>query len=106
MITYTWVFESFECVDYEELKNVVKVIRWHLIGADGDYSSTVLGVTTVEDVNPDSFITFENITEEKAMEWISYYENIPAIKSDITSHINNQKNVEVLSSLSPPWIVV
>jgi len=106
MITYTWVFDSFECVNYNNMQNVVKIIHWHLIGVNENYSSTALGLTILDDADPATFISFENITEEKAIEWISYYEDIPAVKKNIVSDLNNQQTSSEIISLSPPWIVV
>lgn len=102
MITYSWFIDDLQCTDENELVNVVKVIHWRLIGADGDFSHTVYGVTIIEEPDPVTFIQFSNLTQENVIEFISKYENVPALKSEIVNSINNQKQIQLVS-LSPPW---
>jgi len=103
MINYTWKFETFDCVDIDELKNVIKIIRWDLTGSSGAAAHTVYGVTSTEDPNPANFMQFEDLTEEIAIEWVTKYEDIISIKNKIINNINNQLQVTMVS-LSPPWI--
>ena len=102
MINYSWIVDDLQCANENGLSNVVKVIHWRLIGADGSFSYTIIGVTVIEEPDPVTFIQFSNLTEDKVIEFISAYENIPALKSDINNNINNQKQIQLVS-LSPPW---
>lgn len=109
-MTYTWKITNIAVKDSGSLKNVVVQTHWQKIGKDEDgYEGIYLGATPfdISQVNPDSFINAEDLTEEQVLGWIKariassdIYE--ARINKEIQNMIDDKKNVT--RPYSPSWL--
>ncbi len=103
-IVYTWNFPEFEVIIEQENKtNIVKNIHWILVGKDGSYEATNYGSVALDPPVSQSFVEFENLTEEIVLSWIENKLDVESIKVNIENSINKQKN-PVMQTLTPPWL--
>lgn len=102
-INYTWHFGPFECVPkLDSLNNVVEKIHWRLVGSVEEYSIEANGSVTLENAQSESFILFQELTEEIVIEWVTSKLGMDVIYADIERQldilVNPRKTV-----LSAPW---
>lgn len=71
-ITYAWSFPKFEVMpSLDGLTDVVKRIHWTLTGTDADgNSASESGVANLGKPDGDSFLAFDDLTEEQVIEWV------------------------------------
>lgn len=107
-MTYTWKIESMYVKSFNELSNVVVRVQWRKIGTDTDGSTgSYMGITTFDPtlVSSDSFIQYDDLTEEAVLAWIiagipeGPMANIDANIQDIADY---NKNPEVNKRM--PWV--
>ena len=73
-MNYTWSIKCLGLRDYGEFKNVVVNVNWTKTGTNdlgiiGYYGSTS-ELIIPEAFNSDTFITYENLTEELLLTWV------------------------------------
>ena len=105
-INYTWHFGPFECVPkLNSLNNVVEKIYWRLYGSVEDHTAEANGIVTLETVQTESFILFQELTEEIVKEWVTSRLGMDIIYADIERQldilVNPRKTV-----LNAPWTLV
>lgn len=105
MNTYTWQIKNLEYVKSDNGQtNVVTNIHWKLLGSDGTHSSEVFGIQFVAFNAENSFVRYEDLTEEIVIKWlISVFEKeqIDRFKASIDAAIETQVNPVSGSGL--PW---
>ena len=105
MKTYTWQIKNLEyVVSDNDQTNVVTNIHWKLVGSNGTHSSEVSGVQFVAFNAENSFVKYEDLTEEIVIAWlISVFEEeqIDGFKASIDAAIEAQVNPVSGSGL--PW---
>lgn len=75
-VEYTWEIGpmdvSNEITDDEtnDLEDVIRAIHWKFTGATEDTEAWIYGSAALEPVDAATWIAFENVTEEKALEWV------------------------------------
>ena len=70
MITYNWNCKTVDVHPKEkEQTNVVYNVHWIVTGVDGDYSATNIGTQIVPLSEGDTFIPFEDLTNEIVVGW-------------------------------------
>jgi hypothetical protein len=94
MNTYSWDCKTVDTYPTQgELTDVVYNVHWRLSGTDttGEHSATVIGTQTltVEDIQPEGFISFEALTHEQVIEWIEEAMGEDRV-ADLKSSIDNQ----------------
>ena len=99
--TYSWQIRNmkyeFGPVPPDDHTDVVVRIDWTLkaTSADGDYTASVLGVSTLA-IDPEAeWIPYEDITEEQAVEWVENElgpDGVAGTKSGLDGNIANQQN--------------
>ena len=109
-ITYTWKLTSLKNRQDSELGAVVLQTYWQKIGTDEEGNSGSFSGATPFDpknINKDSFVPFNQLTEEIVLNWIkavvtgSYEEHV---NEQILRQINEKKNPIVdVSENSFPW---
>jgi len=113
-INYTWKITSVSKTNDEGLENVIIGTRWECEGTDtaDNISGKFIGATPfqISSVNPDTFINYSELTEEKVLGWIknavsgsstSYWDHITErIEKDIKSKRNIVTNVD---NFDLPW---
>ena len=96
MITYNWNCKTVDVHPKEkEQTNVVYSVHWIVTGVDGDYSATNIGTQIVPLSEGDTFIPFEDLTNEIVVGWTKEAmgeEQVKAIETSIASQIEEEIN--------------
>jgi hypothetical protein len=105
-IIYTWDCRTVDCYPTKdeqgvELDDVVYNIHWRLTGTEAvdtkTYSATVIGTQTVkaDDIDPDTFVPFEDLTNEIATGWCTAAmgaEQVTNLETSVANQIASQIN--------------
>ena len=96
MITYDWNCKTVDVHPQEEGEtNVVYNVHWIVTGVDGDYSATNIGTQIVPLSEGDTFIPFEDLTNEIVVGWTKEAmgeEQVAQIEATIAAAIEDQIN--------------
>lgn len=104
-IDYTWSFPQFDCIPSKDgLTNIVKTIHWRLDGTNGQFSCGAYGTVALADPDADSFVAYENITPQWAIDAVMSCEgfDLDEIKSAIANNIAAQANPPSIP-MKPPF---
>ena len=102
-ITYTWKFPQLICYPTKDSKtNVVFNVDWRYTGTEGNYSSVEYGTAPIPTDDLSSFIAYASLTKADVEGWMGTALDVDAIKSRISTAIDNQKNPTEISK-DPPW---
>lgn len=109
-ITYTWSLTSLKKKTAGDLSDIVVQTYWQKKGTDADGNEgTFSGATPFDpdQVDPENFTTFEELTEEQVLNWIkavvigTYEEHV---NGKIAEQIEAKKNpVSEVNSGAFPW---
>ena len=105
-IVYSWDCKTVDCYPTKDeqgviLDDVVYNIHWRLTGTEESggetYSATVIGTQTVtaEDIDPDTFIPFDELTNEIATGWCTSAmgaEQVATLEANVATQIANEIN--------------
>lgn len=105
-IVYSWDCKTVDCYPTKDeqgviLDDVVYNIHWRLTGTEEsegkEYSSTVIGTQTVtaEDIDPDTFIPFDQLTNEIATGWCTAAmgaEQVASLETSVANQIADKIN--------------
>lgn len=85
---------------------LVYIAHWTCSAVEGEYSGSVYGTQGLEATDPESstFVPYEDITEELALEWLfdaMQEEQVQAHEANVLSQIEAKKNPVTSSGL--PW---
>ena len=75
-IEYTWEIGPMDVSNelmgdgIDDLEDAVRAIHWKFTGATEDTEAWIYGSAALEPVDPENWIAFENVTKEKALEWV------------------------------------
>jgi hypothetical protein len=75
-VEYTWeigpmdVSDEVTDDDTNDLEDVIRAIHWKFTGATEDTEAWIYGSAALEPVDAATWIEFEDVTEEKALEWV------------------------------------
>jgi hypothetical protein len=103
-ITYTWDIKILDVSDRNNFRNAVVNCFWKKTGTDENGISGVYhGGTTFStaEIDPSSFVEFENLTKEIVISWIESSINSEDINNHISQDILNKSNPIVEKTL--PW---
>ena len=102
-VTYTWEFPQLNCYPTKDSKtNVVFNVEWRYTGTEGSYSSVEYGTAPVATDDLSNFIAYDSLTKTDVEGWMGTALDVDAIKSRISTAIDNQKNPTEISK-DPPW---
>lgn len=109
-ISYSWKLTSLKKRNVGNLNGVVFQTHWQKIGTDENGNTGIFQGATPFDpakVDADSFISFEQLTEETVLNWIkavvvgSYEEHVD---DEIAKQIEEKKNIaSEVSAGAFPW---
>ena len=109
-IEYTWQFSSLD-VTYavDELENVVTVVHWRLTATEGQHTASTYGASGVGSPTPEAFVSYEDITEEEVIEWVTTAlggdASVQNMKDSLATQIATLK-APMTGSMTPPWMRV
>lgn len=114
-LTYTWKIKSLKKQDdpSADLNDIIVQTYWECTGTDTDGNSgTFHGATPFEpdQVDPNNFTTYENLTEAQVLSWIQAVVNgNPGYKAHIDEQIQKQIDAVVrptteVNSDALPWV--
>ena len=65
-----WKIEKIDCISQlGDLSNVVYNIHWRVYASEGDNTTSVYGSNEIEISSNDTFIPFDQLTEETVLGW-------------------------------------
>lgn len=108
MFTYKWIIENFEVSNQDNLQNIVTKINWKYIAYDENDEEVDCELDTLflDSPSKNTFIEFENLTEELVISWIES----KIIKEDLETSINlryiqnTREPIQIeTNTVSPPW---
>lgn len=109
-LTYTWALKSLKKADVNDLSGVIVQTHWTCTGTDEDGDDGVFNGATpfgLEDVSPNDFVPYEELTEAVVLGWIQavvvgpYKEHVD---SQIMRQINGKKvPVQEVADGQFPW---
>ena len=107
MTNFKWVFGPMECyVDVDGLMDVVYTVNWRYQATrenEGkEYFAEMYGATGVGFPDPETFVPYDEITEEMTIGWMESTLDVPAMQLNIAEQIEliiNPVNV----TLPPPF---
>lgn len=107
MNTKQWVIAAMnEYPQSEGLEDVVFQIHWrrNATEVDGDkaYFADTYSVLSVAAPSEDSFIPYEDLTEDMVIAWLEEGLNVETIDASLDAQIEEQKNPKVVT-LPLPW---
>lgn len=109
MITYNWAINSLKKKNIGIFGSVIYSVVWEKTGTDEEGFSGSYKVSTSLDVNnidPDNFIVYENITPEILIGWIESIENQDNVHNAIQEEIDAQKSQDIqVDEGNMPWEV-
>jgi len=109
MITYTWDIATLTIKTFNGIDNVVCGVNWSKTGTDEDGNQASYGVATVFsdrviDVNSNRFISYEDLTQEKIIEWIESKVDQKMVNEHIANEIYKRKiNFRHIPAYELPW---
>ena len=109
MITYSWDIATLTTKIFNGVENVVCGVNWSKIGTDEEGTRGVYSIATnFEDelLNTDSedYITYENLTAEKVIEWITALNDMDDVDSYISDQIQQAKSKKTqVPAYMLPW---
>lgn len=97
-LTYTWKVTGIKIRDEEEFPNTVFQSYWRKIGTDENgVSGKFDGATPfILDATQESFIPFENLTEEIVLGWIQ-----EVVVGEYEEHVNEQIQTDYMNKINP-----
>ena len=107
-LTYTWKVKQLKKTSGNNLSDVIVGTQWELKGVDADGNEGSFSGATPFDlskVNPDSFVAYEDLTEEMVLDWIKavvvggYWDHV---NEQIMKQIDLKKN-PVVEVSQLPW---
>jgi hypothetical protein len=102
-LTYTWKIKSLKKLDdpFAELNDIIVQTYWECTGTDSDGNSgTFHGATPFEpdQVDPDNFTTYENLTEAQVLGWI---QDVVNTNDSYKEHIDRQIQTQIDAIVRP-----
>jgi hypothetical protein len=98
-MNYTWKLNSLKRKDTDTIQNIIVQTYWKKIGTDdngnvGEFSgATPFDLSTVD---PDNFVSYENLTEEMVLSWIQ-----SVVIGSYEEHVNEKIAEQISSKVNP-----
>lgn len=93
-VEYNWSYGPMKVETVNGINNVVTGIQWCCIAKDLTYSNTITGVESgmlsTPTVDPDNYITIEELTSTIVQEWINAGINKMEVEAKVLTLLNDQ----------------
>lgn len=104
--TYNWKINRLDAKIHEDgLDNVIFIVHWTLFAQDDSaepIKANSIGTLSVEYVQGEPFIPYDNLTKEDVVGWLESGLNVDDIKTRLDNEIELKKN-PVNEYLRPDW---
>lgn len=88
MNTYNFKINAVDCYTSKDgLEKVAYNVHWSYFGTDGTHTASMIGVQSIEEPDPENFVSFEDLTEEQVVGWISASMDIEQMQANLDSQI-------------------
>jgi len=106
-ITYSWQINGMSSIPSPNLYNsyVIMTVNWQYSARDGQYFSTISGVTELSEPEGPDFIPFDQVTPDIAASWVAGAlgdTTVQQMQSNLEKNINKQKTTSN-TNLPPPF---
>ena len=107
--TKNWIIEDFTCKsNVNGLIDVAYVVHWRRRATEtvGEkfYNVDEYGACSIGEPDANSFIPFNELTEDVVISWVEAIEDVEAIDRKLDERIEAQKNPPIVAKKAP-WIV-
>jgi hypothetical protein len=101
--TFTWTIPAFDVVLAEKgLSNVVKVIHWrYMINSSDGMSLEIYGTVGLGDPDSATFVSYDQITQELAEQWLSDALNVSELQDNLISQLQAQRAPAIVTQAPP-----
>lgn len=99
---YTWNVNVMDVVPSKDgFSDVVKVIYWRLFANNGTHTAETYSSVSLDAPNAEHFIAFENLTEEKVIEWVESKLDVESIKTILDTQLEQFANPPIVTKQGP-----
>lgn len=107
-ITYTWEVTELKVRDVEPHTDAVVQTQWKKIGTnENGITGEFIGATPLNasNVDPEEFVSFENLTEETVLTWIqAEIAKHPEYTNHMNEKIQQQIQRKTMTEKRAPWL--
>ena len=88
MNTYNFKINAVDCYTSKDgLEKVAYNVHWSYFGTDGTHTASMIGVQSIGEPNPENFVAFEDLTEEKVIGWISASMDVEKMQENLDKQL-------------------
>lgn len=103
-MTYKWEILKLNVIpSLDGLQNIIKSVNWRFMVRDDMFYGDVYDVTELEYPKTQSFIKYDDLTEETIVGWVKKNINYDELVSKATQLLEQNKNPSVLEK-DPPFV--
>jgi hypothetical protein len=103
MISYSYKVDSVRTATVGGLQNVVKQVNYTATGTDSGQSFSLPGKVVLDDPDPQSFISFQNLTEPQVIAWIEQSPENLGVKNHIQLVVDKMIQEATYQETDMPW---
>jgi hypothetical protein len=104
MTTYKWTIDKLQAAE----NNLVVKVDWRATATQGDLTASAAGTRKL--IRGDSFIPYEQLTEQQVLEWCFAPETVMAdidptvknLKQDVEAHLANELAYQLAQKAAEP----
>ena len=97
-LTYEWKITQIKKTTNDSVDNAIIGTRWEVRGTDANGNDGLFtGATpfTLDQINPDNFVPYNELTEEIVLDWIKGYVSGSNRVTNYWDHISDRINKEI-----------
>jgi hypothetical protein len=102
-LTYDIKVDSVRTATVGNLTNVIKQVNYTVTGTDSGQSFSLPTKVVLDDPQPESFISFENLTEAQVIEWVADRPETTSVKNHIQLVVDKMVQEAVYQESNLPW---
>ena len=98
MNTYTLKINSVECqTTLGDLTDVIKNVHWTYEVTNGTESAYIIGVDSLDEPAPESFVAFDSLTTPQVLEWLESKLDIERLQSMLDKRLEEVINPPIVT---------
>jgi hypothetical protein len=102
-LTYEWKITQIKKTTNDSVDNAIIGTRWEVKGIDENGNDGLFtGATpfTLDQINPDNFVPYNELTEEIVLDWIKGYVSGSNRETNYWDHISDRINTQIKEKTS------